>query len=72
MGPGNLRTPDDPESDIWIVLIETAERSNRSMPPTLPRSQFETLSREDEHPVAVTEHSSIAETVSELLEWLAS
>jgi gluconate kinase len=44
------------------------------MPPTLLRSQFETLEEpgEDEHPVVVTLHGSIAETVTELLQRLAT
>jgi hypothetical protein len=71
-GQYRVRRCASPESDIWTVLIETADHSNRSIPPTRPNSQFETLSGEDEHPVAVTEYSSIAEAVTELLEWLAS
>jgi len=44
------------------------------MPSTLLRSQFETLEEpsEDEHPVVVTVHGSIAETVTELLQRLAT
>jgi gluconate kinase len=44
-----------------------------TLPPTLPRSQFETLEEpgEDEHPVVVTAHGTTAETVTELLHRLA-
>jgi gluconate kinase len=44
------------------------------MPSTLLRSQFETLEEpgEDEHPLVVTEQGSIAETVAELLQLLAT
>jgi gluconate kinase len=44
------------------------------MPSTLLRSQFETLEEpsEDEHPVVVTVRRSIAETVAELLQLLAT
>jgi carbohydrate kinase (thermoresistant glucokinase family) len=50
------------------------QRQHRYMPPTLLRSQFETLEEpgEDEHPVVVTVHGSIAETVTELLRRLAA
>jgi gluconate kinase len=44
------------------------------MPPALLRSQFETLEEpgEDEHPLVVTVHGSIAETVTELLQRLGT
>lgn len=47
---------------IHARIVESRHRST----PALPRSQFETLSGEDEHPMAVTEHGSIAGKVTEL------
>jgi len=48
-------------------------RVHRYMPPSLLGSQFDTLEEpgEDEHPVTVLAHGSIAETVVELLSQLA-
>ena len=48
-------------------------REHPYMPPMLLHSQFEALEEpeEDEHPITVTAHSSIAETVTELLQRLA-
>jgi carbohydrate kinase (thermoresistant glucokinase family) len=56
-----------------IIHERIAQRQHRYMPPTLLRSQFETLEEpgEDEHPLIVTVHHSIAETVTELLRQLA-
>ena len=49
-------------------------RQHRYMPPSLLQSQFETLEEPgaDEHPVILTVHGSIAETVLELLLQLGS
>ena len=49
------------------------QRQHRYMRPALLRSQFETLEEpgEDERPVVVTVHGSVAETVTELLQRLA-
>jgi carbohydrate kinase (thermoresistant glucokinase family) len=49
-------------------------RQHRYMPPSLLSSQFETLEEpgDDEHPVVVTVHGSIGETVLELLGRLAA
>ena len=50
------------------------QRQHRYMPPILLRSQFEALEEpgEDEHPVVITVRGAIAETVTELLQRLAS
>jgi carbohydrate kinase (thermoresistant glucokinase family) len=67
---------------VWLVYLKGEEhiihdrivqRQHRYMPPTLLRSQFETLEEpdKDEHPVVVTVHRSIAETATELLTQLA-
>jgi gluconokinase len=57
-----------------IIHDRIVRRQHRYMPPALLRSQFETLEApgEDEHPVVVTVHGSIAETVTELLRQLAA
>jgi carbohydrate kinase (thermoresistant glucokinase family) len=62
------------KGDEHVIHERIALRQHRYMPPTLLRSQFETLEEpgEDEHPVVVTVHSSIAETVTELLQRLAA
>jgi gluconate kinase len=50
------------------------QRQHRYMPPSLLRSQFETLEEpgEDEHPVIITLLGAIAETVTELSQLLAT
>ena len=60
--------------DEHVIHARIVQRQHRYMPPTLLRSQFETLEEpgEDEHPVVVTLHGSIAETVTELLQRLAT
>src|SRR5215472_790854 len=60
--------------DEHVIHARIVERQHRYMPPALLRSQFETLEEpgEDEHPVVVTVHGSIAETVTELLQRLAT
>jgi carbohydrate kinase (thermoresistant glucokinase family) len=55
-----------------VIHHRIAQRHHRYMPPTLLRSQFETLEEPgaDEHPVTVTVHCGIAETVLSLLRQL--
>jgi carbohydrate kinase (thermoresistant glucokinase family) len=62
------------KDDEHTIHARIVQRQHRYMPPTLLRSQFETLEEpgEDEHPVVVTGHDSIAETVTELLQRLAT
>jgi carbohydrate kinase (thermoresistant glucokinase family) len=61
------------KGDEQVIRDRIVQRQHRYMPPTLLRSQFETLEEpgEDEHPVIVTVHHSIAETVTDLLRQLA-
>ena len=56
-----------------VIHQRIVSRQHRYMPPSLLKSQFETLEEpgEDEHPVTVIVHGTIAETVSELLTRLA-
>ena len=62
------------KNDEHVIRERIVQRQHRYMPPTLLRSQFETLEEpgEDEHPVVVTVRGSIAETVTELLQRLAT
>ena len=62
------------KGDEHMIHARIVQRQHRYMPPTLLRSQFETLEEpgEDEHPVVVAMHGSIAETVTELLQPLAT
>jgi carbohydrate kinase (thermoresistant glucokinase family) len=62
------------KGDEHAIHERIAHRQHRYMPPTLLRNQFETLEEpgEDEHPVVVRVHGSIAETVTELLQRLAA
>jgi gluconokinase len=62
------------KGDEQVIHDRIVRRQHRYMPPTLSRSQFETLEEpgEDEHPIIVTVHCSIARTVTELLRQLAS
>jgi carbohydrate kinase (thermoresistant glucokinase family) len=62
------------KGDEHAIHERILQRQHRYMPPTLLRSQFETLEEpgEDEHPVVVTMHGSIAETMTELLQRLAA
>lgn len=55
-----------------VIHHRIAQRHHRYMPPTLLRSQFETLEEPgaDEHPVTVTVHGGVAETVLSLLRQL--
>jgi carbohydrate kinase (thermoresistant glucokinase family) len=56
-----------------VIGERILRRTHRYMPPSLLHSQFETLEEPgpDEHPIVVTVHGSIAETVMELLQRLA-
>jgi carbohydrate kinase (thermoresistant glucokinase family) len=62
------------KSDEHIIHARIVQRQHRYMPPTLLRSQFETLEEpgEEEHPVVITVQGSVAETVTELLQALAT
>ena len=62
------------KNDEHIIHARIVQRQHRYMPPKLLRSQFETLEEpgEAEHPVVVTVRGSIAETVAELLQLLAT
>ena len=57
------------KGDEQLIHDRIVQRRHRYMPPTLLRSQFETLEEpgEDEHPVVVRVHGPIAETVTQLL-----
>ena len=57
-----------------VIHDRIVERRHRYMPPTLLRSQFDTLEEpgRNEHPVVVTVHHSVAETVLELLQRLSA
>jgi carbohydrate kinase (thermoresistant glucokinase family) len=61
------------KGDEHVIHDRIVRRQHRYMPSTLLRSQFETLEEpgEDEHPLIVTVHDSIAETAAELLRQLA-
>jgi carbohydrate kinase (thermoresistant glucokinase family) len=62
------------KDDEHVIHARIAQRQHHYMPPTLLRSQFETLEEpgEYEHPVVVTVRGSIAETVTEILQRLAN
>jgi carbohydrate kinase (thermoresistant glucokinase family) len=57
-----------------VIHRRIVTRQHQYMPPSLLKSQFETLEEpgEDEHPITVPVHGSVAETVIELLTQLAS
>jgi gluconokinase len=57
-----------------VIADRISKRQHQYMPTSLLRSQFETLEEpgEDEHPVTVLVHGSIAETVTELLRNVAA
>jgi carbohydrate kinase (thermoresistant glucokinase family) len=57
-----------------VIHGRIAERHHRYMPPTLLRSQFETLEEpgEDERPVTVLVHGSVEDIVGRLLRQLAA
>jgi carbohydrate kinase (thermoresistant glucokinase family) len=60
--------------DEPVIQERMLTRVHRYMPPSLLGSQFDTLEEpgEDEHPITVPVHGTIAETVIELLTRLAS
>jgi carbohydrate kinase (thermoresistant glucokinase family) len=57
------------KGDEPVIHDRIARRAHRYMPPSLLRSQFETLEEPglDEHPLVITAHHSVAETVTKLL-----
>lgn len=57
-----------------LIADRINKRSHRYMPPTLLRSQFETLEEPtpDEHAIVVTVHGSIRDTVTELMNMVAN
>jgi gluconokinase len=61
------------KGDEPVIGRRMLDRVHRYMPPSLLGSQFDTLEEpgEDEHPITVRVHGSIAETVIELLRQLA-
>jgi len=62
------------KGDEQVIRERMLQRVHRYMPPSLLGSQFETLEEPgaDEHPITVIVHSTIAETVIEILEQLAA
>jgi gluconokinase len=61
------------KGDEPVIHERIIQRQHRYMPPALLRSQFETLEEpgEDEHPVIVMMHCSVAAAVTELLRQVA-
>jgi carbohydrate kinase (thermoresistant glucokinase family) len=61
------------KGDEPVIQRRMLDRVHRYMPPSLLGSQFDTLEEpgEDEHPITVLVHGSIAETVIEMLRQLA-
>ena len=57
-----------------LIHDRIVQRRHRYMPPTLLRSQFETLEEpgNDEHPLTVAVHGNVAQTVTQLLRQLAA
>ena len=62
------------KGDEPVIHDRIVRRRHRYMPPTLLRSQFETLEEpgENEHPLTVAVHGSVEETVAQLLRQLAA
>jgi carbohydrate kinase (thermoresistant glucokinase family) len=62
------------KGDEPVIHDRITRRQHRYMPSSLLRSQFETLEEpgEDEHPVIVAVHGSVAETVTGLLQRLVA
>ena len=60
------------KGDEHVIHHRIVGRHHRYMPPSLLKSQFDTLEEpgEDEHPIAVIVHGSIPETAIELLKQL--
>jgi carbohydrate kinase (thermoresistant glucokinase family) len=61
------------KADEAVIGDRLAQRTHRYMPPSLLGSQFATLEEPgpDEHPLVVTVHASLADTIVELLTRLA-
>ena len=62
------------KADEQVIHNRMVRRQHSYMPPTLLRSQFETLEepREDENPIILMVNGSVGETVTELLAQLAN
>ncbi len=62
------------KGDEPVIQQRILNRVHRYMPPSLLGSQFETLEEpgDDEHPVTVIVHGSIADTILDLLRQLAA
>jgi gluconokinase len=62
------------KGDEQVIHHRIVQRHHRYMPPSLLRSQFETLEEpgENEHPVIVTVHGRAEETVTDLLKQLVA
>lgn len=62
------------KGDEKVIADRISRRNHQYMPTSLLRSQFETLEEpgEEEHPIVVTVHGSIAETVTDLLRQVAA
>jgi len=61
------------KGDAQVIHDRIVQRRHHYMPPALLRSQLETLEEPgpDEHPVVVTVHQSVPETVLEILQRLS-
>jgi carbohydrate kinase (thermoresistant glucokinase family) len=57
-----------------VIHDRIVQRQHRYMPPSLLRSQFDTLEEpgKDEHPLTATVHGAVEETVTQLLRQLAA
>jgi carbohydrate kinase (thermoresistant glucokinase family) len=62
------------KGDEPVIQRHMLDRVHRYMPPSLLGSQFDTLEEpgEDEHPITVSVHHALAETVLDLLRQLTS
>jgi carbohydrate kinase (thermoresistant glucokinase family) len=62
------------KGDEHVIQQRMLQRVHRYMPPSLLGSQFETLEEPgaDEHPITVTVHRTVPETVLEILERLGN
>jgi gluconate kinase len=60
------------KGDERLIHDRIVRRQHRYMPPSLLRSQIETLEEPgpDEHPITVVVHGAVAETVLEILRQL--
>ena len=61
------------KADEQLIRLRTVSRVHRYFPPSLLASQFEILEEpgEDEHPITISVHGTVAETVLNLLRQLA-